>query len=212
MEKYLVVLFKNKQRKRIIKKFVTFKKAKQFYDDLLRKSDEVIFDVLVENGKQCKYELGLVEKSSTQLIPVYITDELGRNIKVKMEDNGLSLFEISIFKKEELIFDIQKKEKITSDKFIKSYLKGSELKMMSVLNNKVIVQKDEEINLFSLKSAKESSRFIDCISNHFIKNRRNDCLFIKDTSAPQKKYLINLLEKNGIDKKILYRKFTTFPR
>ena len=28
----------------------------------------------------------------------------------------------------------------------------------------------------------------------------------------QRKYMYNLLESKGIDKKILYRKFTTFPR
>ena len=62
-----------------------------------------------------------------------------------------------------------------------------------------------------LKNPEEASRFIDSISNHFFKIKRADCLFVKDYSTPQKKYLFDLLEKNGIDKKILYRKFTTFP-
>jgi 3-dehydroquinate dehydratase len=41
MENYMVVLFKDKTKKKIIKKFITFKKAKSFYDDLLKKSNEV---------------------------------------------------------------------------------------------------------------------------------------------------------------------------
>ena len=176
------------------------------------KSKEIIFDVKVQSGKECKFELGLVELSSKQLIPVYMTDEFGRNIKVKLDEDGMTLFEISPYKKEELIFDIKENRKITVDKFIKSYLKGDGMKMISSLNNKIVVQENEKINLFTLKSESESERFIDCVSSHFFKIRRSDCLFVKDSSTPQRKYLYTLLEASGIDKKILYRKFTTLPQ
>jgi predicted Fe-Mo cluster-binding NifX family protein len=107
MENYMVVLFKDKTKKKIIKKFITFKKAKSFYNDLLKKSDEVIFNVEVEAGKECKYEVGIVELSSKQLVPVYMTDEFGRSIKVKLNEDGMTLFQISPYKKEELIYDIK---------------------------------------------------------------------------------------------------------
>ena len=207
-----MVLFKDKKKKKILKKFITYKRAKQFYKTLMDKSKEIIFDVKVQSGKECKFELGLVELSSKQLIPVYMTDEFGRNIKVKLDEDGMTLFEISPYKKEELIFDIKENRKITVDKFIKSYLKGDGMKMISSLNNKIVVQENEKINLFTLKSESESERFIDCVSSHFFKIRRSDCLFVKDSSTPQRKYLYTLLEASGIDKKILYRKFTTLPQ
>jgi hypothetical protein len=211
MENYLIVLFKNKKRKRIIKKFVTLSRAKSVFNKLISESDEVIFDVLIENTKDCKFELGLIEMVTNQSAPVYITDEYGRNIKVKMEDDGMSILQIKPYREEELIFDIQKKKKITTKDLIKTYLKTDGLKMISVLNNKIVVQKDEDIKLFSLKNEKESSRFIDCLSSYFFKIKRGDCLFIKDYSSPQRKYLYSLLESNGFDKKVLYRKFTTYP-
>ena len=83
--------------------------------------------------------------------------------------------------------------------------------MVSVLNNKVILQKDEEIDLFSLKNESECTRFVESLSSYFFKTKRGDCLFIKDCSSPQRKYLYSLLESNGFDKKALYRKFTTYP-
>jgi len=212
MENFMVVLFKDKKKKKILKKFITYKRAKQFYKNLIDKSKEIIFDVKVQSGKECKFELGLVELSSKQLIPVYMTDEFGRNIKVKLDEDGMTLFEISPYKKEELIFDIKENRKITVDKFIKSYLKGDGMKMISSLNNKIVVQENEKINLFTLKSESESERFIDCVSSHFFKIKRSDCLFVKDSSTPQRKYLYTLLEASGIDKKILYRKFTTLPQ
>jgi hypothetical protein len=211
MENYLVVLFKNKKRKRIIKKFVTLSRVKNYYNQLMNDSNEVIFEVIVENGKECKFELGLIQMSTNQSAPVYMTDEFGRSVKVKLEDDGMSILQISPYKEEELIYDIQKKKKITTQELIKTYLRGDGLKMMSVLNNKLILQKDEEIYLFSLKSEVECSRFVDCLSSYFFKTKRGDCLFIKDYSSPQRKYLYKLLESNGFDKKVLYRKFTTYP-
>ena len=208
----MIVLFKDKKKKKIIKKFITFKRAKQFYNKLLDKSKEVIFDVRFQSGKECKFELGLVELSSKQLIPVYMTDEFGRNIRVKLDEDGMTLFEITPFKKEELIFDIKQNKKITTEKLIRNYLKGDGMKMISSLNNKIVVQEEEKINLFTLKTESESERFIDCLSAHFFKIKRSDCLFVKDSSSPQRKYLYSLLEASGIDKKILYRKFTTLPQ
>lgn len=212
MSNYLVVLFKNKKRKRIIKKFVTLSRAKEFYRSKINESNEVIFDVLVENGKDCKFELGLIENKVNQSAPVYMTDELGRQVKVKLEGDGMSLLDVVPFREEELIYDVKTKLKITSQELIKKYFKGDGLKMLSVLNNKAILQKDEEIYLFSLKNESECSRFVDSLSKHFYKIKRGDCLFIKDYSSAQRKYLYELLESNGFDKKVLYRKFTTYPK
>jgi protease II len=212
MENYLVVLFKNKKKKRIIKKFITFSRAKQFYDKLIEESNEVLFDVKVEAGKESKYELGIIEMSAKQLIPVYMTDEFGRNIKVKLDEDGMTLFKIQPYKKEETIYDIKDQKKITTQTLIKKYLKGDGLKMISSLNNKIVVQEDEKIHLFTLKSESESSRFLDSLSSYFFKIKRGDCLFVKDYSTAQRKSLYKLLESAGIDKKILYRKFTTLPQ
>jgi hypothetical protein len=211
MDNYIVVLFKNKKKKRIIKKFITFTRAKQFYDKLVQESNEVLFEIKVEGGSECVYEIGIVEMSSKQLVPVYMTDEFGRNVKVKLDEDGMTLFKIQPYKKEETVFDIRTGKKITMSDLIKKYLRGDGLKMISVLNNKIVLQEDEKIHLFTLKSESESSRFVDCMSLHFFKIKRGDCLFVKDYSTAQRKYLYSLLESNGIDKKILYRKFTTLP-
>ena len=212
MENYLVVLFKNKKKKKIIKKFITFNRAKLFYDNLINKSQEVIFNVEVESGDECRYEIGLIEMSGKQLVPVYMTDEFGRSIKVKLDEEGMTLFQISQYKKEELIYDVKESKKITVYELIKKYLRGDGMKMVSVLNNKVVIQQEEKFYLFTLKNEQESSRFVDCLSLHFFKIKRGDCLFVKDYSSAQRKYLYGILESNGFSKKVLYRKFTTLPQ
>ena len=212
MANYLVVLFKDKKKKKIINKFITPSKAQIFYKNVIEESEKVIFDVRYESGKEVFYEIGVVHMSSKQESPVYMLDELGRNIKVKLGEDGMTLIMISPFRKEEKIFDIQKNKKISVDEFIKLYLKGTGVKMISMLNNKIVVQEEEKVFLFTLKNEYDSSRFIDSLTNHFHKIKRGDCLFVKDFSKPQRKYLYDVLEKKGFDKDMLYRKFTSLPR
>ena len=80
---FQIVLFKNKVKKKIINKFKTHKKAVEFYNDLLKENDEVIFDKEFENGVKSNYELAIIEKVSGTLLPVFLKDEIGRTIKVK---------------------------------------------------------------------------------------------------------------------------------
>lgn len=209
---YYVVLFKNKVRKKIIKKFSNFTNAKNFFESQIQESQDIIFERVVENGRGCSYEIALLRNREDPNSEIYLKDELGRNIKVELKDEEFEFLKINKFKLEETIYDIQKEDKLTLEKLITTYLKGDGIKMISTINNKIIIQKEEDIKLFSLKSEGESQRFIETLSKHFYSINRKDCLFIKDVSTPQKKYLFKILEEMGIDKKKLYRKYTTFPR
>lgn len=208
----MIVLFKDKKKKKIIKEYKTLTKAKEFFESQIKISENISFERLYENGKSCEFELGLLEKTKTQLTPVYLTDEFGRNKKVKLDEENLKFIKISKYKKPEHIFDLQKKTKITFEEFLKTYMRGDEIKMLYSLNNKIILQKDFDFRIFSLKNKSESNRFLDCISSFYFKNKKGNCLFIKDSSSAQKKYLLKLLSEKGFDKKIFYRQSTTHPR
>lgn len=212
MSQYVVVLFKNKTRKKIVKKFSKGKNAMEFFDRMIKENSQIIFDRQFENGKESKYELALLEKNSERLIPTYLTDEFGRNVKVKLENPEFSILKISPFKHSESIYDIDRKSKVSIEFFLSRYLPKVGVKVLSVLNNKVILQNDDEIRLFSLKSESDAERFVRSLSEYFFKEKRGDCIFVTDTSSPQRKYLFEFLQQKGIDKKILYRKFTTHPR
>lgn len=212
MSNYLIILFKNKKKQKIIKGFISFERANKYYEDILNLSNKVIFPERYLNGHDVKYELALLQKKGDTNFPVYITDEIGRNIKVNLDDSDFVINKISTFNVEERIFDLKLNKKITVDYFLNEYLSGPNLKLISVLNNKVIVQNEDSFHLFSVKNESESVRFVDCIRKHFFESTRTDCIFVTDTSTPQKKYLIDLLSKNGFDKKLLYRKYTTHPR
>jgi hypothetical protein len=209
-DQYIIVLFKNRVRKKIVKKFKTSKRSLLFYNNLLLQSESIVFNKQTENGFTTKYEIALLEKNKNNLFPFYMTDEYGRNVKIDLEDNEYSVVKISPYNIEELIQDYEKKSRISLGVFMKNYLSNDGIKMISKLNNKIIVQNDQKINLFVLKSDDDASRFIDQLSSHFLNIKRYDCMFVKDISTAQRKYLYDLLIEYGFPKDFLYRQVTTF--
>ena len=208
---YQVILFKNKVKKKIINKFKTHKKAFEYYKLLVKESDEVIYDKVMENGVVSEYELSLVERSSSFPSSLYMKDDYGRQVKVSLDDSELTMINITRYRIEELFLDYTTNKKIDTRQFIKQYLDHTGFKLISKLNNKIIVQNDDKFNLFTLKTSDESERFIDILTKKFNNDGRKDCLLVKDYSTPQRKYLYELLVKMGFEKSYLQRSSTTYP-
>ena len=83
---YFVVLFKNKERKKIINKFKTFERCDDFYKKLLDQNKNVVFEKQVENTKDCDFEIGLLEKTNTNFDSLFVKDNMGRQVKVEIDD------------------------------------------------------------------------------------------------------------------------------
>ncbi len=208
---YLIVLFKNNVKKRIIKKFKTRKRAKLFYESKIKESSNVIFNKNYENGIKCEYEIALV-KVGDDGKDLYSKDEFGRQNKVVVEGGEFSIIKIKSYFIEEFILDYQTKEKISIDFLTKKYLSVPGLKLVSKLNNKVIVQNDSNFKLFTLKTSEDASRLIDSLSTHFKRTKKSDCMFVKDYTTTHRKYLYDILVKEGFPKSYLVRLSTTHPK
>ena len=206
----MVVLFKNKKRKKIIKSFITKNKAELFFSKLIKSSDEVKFEVCVENAKNVNYEIGILSLVDDNQLGLFKQDELGRNLKIEIIDSDYKIIKIKDFNVPEKIFDWSKNKRITFDDFWSVYFSSKEFKSIFTLNNKLIIQIDESIFVFSLKNKSESIRLMMRIENLMNEDGRSDGLFVKDLNTIHRKYLYDILEKNGVDKKRLYRQSTTF--
>lgn len=206
---YQIVLFKNKTKKKIINKFKTHKRANNYFESLINVSDSVIFDRKYENGIECSYEIALIEKTSGTFLPIFLKDEFGRKIKVSLDDDDFTILKIMKYRIEESFLDYSKNKKITLNELLKTYLKQDGLKLISKLNNKIIIQNDDKFNLLTFKNGDDSMRFIDNLSSHFINEKRYDCMFVKDYTTSQRKYLYDLLVENGFSKNYLIRHSTT---
>jgi len=207
---YLVVVFKNKERKKIINKFKTKERANLFFDKLIEENKSVIFETKVENAKLCDYELSILEKKNDTFDKMFVRDEMGRQVLVDLDDPDYKIVKVVKYKIPEKIYDVDKKTKITMDVFIKNYLPKNSIKLISRLNNKVVLQNDNDVNLFSLKDENESKRFLDSLNEFLISQERIDCIIVSESSKAQKKYLYDILSEKGISKQSLYRRSTTF--
>lgn len=207
---FSVVLFKNNKKKKILKSFITEKKALEYYDKQLKKSNECRYNKKFESGKECVYKLGLISSLVKPDGEIYYSDELGRTIIVNPKiSDGVYLLKMSNYNKPETFYDCQLKDKISFDKFKKTYISDKNFYMISKLNNKLIIQNDDNINLFSFKNEYECERFCSFLQSELdFKN----FMIVFDTSSAQKKYLYDMLINKGFDKQYLYRKTTTHPR
>ena len=207
---YLVVVFKNKERKKIINKFKTKERANLFFDKLIEENKSVIFETKVENARPCDYEISILEKKNDNFDRMFVKDDLGRQVLVNLDDPDYKIIKVVKYKIPEKIYDVDKKVKITMETFIKNYLPKNSIKLISRLNNKIVLQNDEVVRLFSLKDENESKRFLDSLNEFLISQERMDCIIVSEASKSQKKYLYDILSEKGISKQSLYRRSTTF--
>jgi hypothetical protein len=92
---YLVVVFKNKERKKIINKFKTKERANLFFDKLIEENKSVIFETKVENAKSCDYELSILEKKNDNFDKMFVRDEMGRQVLVDLDDPDYKIVKVA---------------------------------------------------------------------------------------------------------------------
>jgi hypothetical protein len=176
----------------------------------MKENDSVVFETKIENARPCDYELCLLQKGNDNFDKLFVRDDFGRQVLINLDDPDYKIIQVSKYKVPEKIFDVDKNKKITTEEFIKKYLPKNSIKLISRLNNKVVVQNDSDVKLFSLKDENESRRFLENLNDHLIDNGRGDSIIVIETSKPQKKYLYDVLSGMGISKQSLYRRSTTF--
>ena len=154
---YLIVLFKNKKRKKIIKSFVRKNVAEKFFKNKIDESNKIKFNVEVENSEECKFELAIVSTVSEIQFDLFVQDDIGRNVKVEIEDDNFKILKISNYNLPEKIQDWSLNKRISFDEFFKKYFLTRDLKNVFSINNKIVIQQDEDVNLFSLAHIPASS-------------------------------------------------------
>lgn len=207
-KKYSVVVFKNKKLRKILKRFKTKDGANKFYEKKLSESNSIIFDKKIENGRVVYFELALISNEKSDDI-IYKSDDLGRNIPVISENDNFSIKKIADFKLIEKIQKINSQEKLTLVQIVNSYLKGNSIKLISKLNNKIIIQDDDSFILFSCKSNDDADRFISTLEDYLLSTNKKNAILVRDTDIAQKKYLYDMFEKLGYSRDMLYRVSTT---
>lgn len=206
----MVIIFKNNVKWRVIKKYKTYDSAIERYNRMIDESKKVLFDVQTQNGNPVVYELALLKKSRKSTNPIYRVDNIGRNVVVSLDDPEFAIAKITPYKVEEKLFDISKNKKVSVHEIINLINKNKTLKLVSKINHKIVIQDDDNVNLFSAKTLDDADRFLDFLENHMLTINQKNCMIIRDISVAQKKYLYEFLASKGYSKQMLWRKTTAY--
>jgi len=205
--KYQIVIFNNQSKKRIIATSNIYSNINKKYNKITKKSN-VIFPIKYNKKKECVFEIALVCIGKCKTKPIHKRDDLGRLIEITTKNKKYHILKIKGFEIEEKIYDHQQRKRIYFEELFVNYLSSKNIIQMYSLNNKIIVQNNNEYFLFSLKNVSESQRFMDIIQEYFSNIKKYNCLLSRDLSTAQRKEIYNLLEDKGFERSLLYKHYT----
>tara|TARA_R110000824_G_scaffold18850_2_gene73935 strand:+ start:1249 stop:1884 length:636 start_codon:yes stop_codon:yes gene_type:complete len=204
--KYKIILFKNNER---VKSFFSSNNKKSIlekYNKLIgEKKPKFIIEYI--SRKKVMFELAIIT-TETSKESIFVKDELGRTKKIYMGNSEYNIIKLLPYWREEYVYDHHTKTKISFENLINTYMLDKEFKQVFTLNNKLIIQKENVFNVFSLKTISDSLRLLRIIELEFLNIGRYDCLFVEDTNTVQRKQLYDLLVNNGYGRAFLRKQYT----
>tara|TARA_R110000824_G_scaffold73220_5_gene186510 strand:- start:13047 stop:13679 length:633 start_codon:yes stop_codon:yes gene_type:complete len=204
---YHIIIFNNRQKRKVLSTSTNYRNINRKYKQILKKSN-VIFPIKLNRKKECIVELALVCHGDCEDKTIERRDMLGRLETVSSDNPEFSILDICDFEVEEKVYDHKRKQRRLILDIINEYVPQKNIIQIFKLNNKIIIQNNDQYSLFSLKTIKEADRLIECLKTYFKSINKFNCLFSKDLSTIHRKELYNTLEKYGFDRKLLYKHYT----
>ena len=204
--KYKIVLFKNGERNKVFFSSNSKKSILRKYTKLIEEKKPKFVTEYISR-KKVMFELAIITTELSENT-LYVKDTVGRTREITLGNSDYTFIKMLPYWKEEGIYDHTLSEKVSFKELMSLYLVDKSFKQVFTLNNKVIVQKDELFNVFSLKTVSDALRLLTVIELEFLNNGRYDCLFVIDTNTIQRKQLYNILENAGYDRGFLRKQFT----
>ena len=78
---FLIVLFKNRKKRKIIKRYHTEKRALDKFNELIKENKSILFPKLIENAEPSDYELAILTNKTKIQNSLFLTDDLGTTLQ-----------------------------------------------------------------------------------------------------------------------------------
>jgi len=206
LKKYQIIIFKNRKRYKVLFSSNLKYNIQKKYNKYIRENN-ITFSKKFSSREPIHFEICMICNHGCKSKKIYKRDELGRLDLIELEGDS-QILEINDYEIEEKLHDHQLNKRISFDEFIERYTFKKDIYQMYTINNKIVVQKDSNYNLFSLKNIEDSKRFISIIRDYFSKNKMINCLISLDLSTAQRKLIYTDLEKIGYDREFLQKHYT----
>ena len=108
---------------------------------------------------------------------------MGRTKTVGVSGDEYNMLKLIPYWREEFIYNHQTQSKVSYCEVIDTYLPKDGFKQVFTINNKIVIQNDNEFKMFSLKTVSDAARIIDLIEFDLLDEIRVDCLFVRDTNT-----------------------------
>ena len=201
--RYQILLFKNKKKVKILKVAQKLKTIMRYWQDI-KGTVKPRFTVEYKGrdgtarNQKVNYELVLLYPPNKRVkTGVYVKDELGRIKEAKICDENYRIKEIFPFWMEEKIFDLQANRHIRYHELLEKILTHQEIGQIFKLNTKLIVQIDDNFEIYEVKNLNDSNRLFDLVREDILEKKRGNYLFVKDVSSSQRSYLYKILVNKG---------------
>lgn len=167
--------------------------------------------IKLQGGKRKQeliYEIALIFPNNRWATDVYVRDSLGRLTEAKIEDNKFRIKEILPYWEEELIYDFQTKKRIRYHQMMEYITPVKEIAQVFTLNNKLLLQVDDDIKMFGNKNINDSERLFEIVRDDLLKKNRGNFIFVKDVTTRQRMTLYEMLEAKGFKRTELFRHYS----
>ena len=207
--KYMIILFANKKKDKIVYKCMQRTTVYEYWREF-RTQRKPRF-VKLQGGRRREeklYELALVFPNNRWATATYVKDSLGRNQEAIIDNNKYRIKEIIPYWKEELVYDFQQKKRIRYHEVLEQFMPVTEIGQVFSLNKNLFLQVDDEIKMFSNKNLNDSERLFELIKEDLLAKKKTNFIFVKDVTTYQRKQLYNLLESKGINRRMLFKHYS----
>ena len=206
LKKYQIIIFKNRKRYKVLFSSNLKYNIQKKYNKYIRENN-ITFSKKFSSREPIHFEICMICNHGCKSKKIYKRDDLGRLDLIELEGDS-QIIEVNDYEIEEKLHDHQLNKRISFDEFIERYTFKKDIYQMYTINNKIVVQKDSNYNLFSLKNIEDAKRFISIIRDYFSKNKMINCLISLDLSTAQRKLIYTDLEKIGYDREFLQKHYT----
>lgn len=205
--KYFIYLLKDGEKKKKIYSSATYDMCKSKYNKLITK-DKPFFPKKMAFGKYVTYEISILTTKNITPPEIYKKDEIGRNVKVNTSLGDYTLLSTNPYQIPEKIYNYTNKDYIYGEDLYLFITQFKSFIQIFTLNTYLFIQDEDKIFGFGLKSKHDSKRLIRAIEKKVIQEGRMNIMCVRDRTVKQRKNLYDLLEKNGFERKKLYRHYS----
>lgn len=207
-KRYMIILFFNKKVIKVYHNTMRKRDVTEKWHELTTERVPRFLRMETNRGKDRVYELALIYPADKRSKPTYTRDHLGRNVEAQIESKKHRIKEIIPYWKEETIYDYESKKRLRYHDFLDIFAQVTDIAQIFKLNNKLVLQIDDNVRMFGNKNNNDCNRLFDILREDLLEKKCGNFIYVKDVTTVQRMKLYDMLTEKGFKRTTLYRHYS----